>query len=37
METSIDDDDYNFKKNKPFYVIAPEVANGGEHTIVFFI
>lgn len=28
IENSIDEDDYIFKKNKPFYVIAPEVANG---------
>ena len=28
-EGSIDEDDYNFKKNKPFYVLAPEIANGG--------
>ena len=30
----MDEDDYIFKKNKPFYVLAPEIANGGEHTKV---
>ena len=31
-EGSIDEDDYNFRKNKPFYVLAPEIANGAEHS-----